>query len=806
MDAGRWQRVREVFAAAQARPQEERAALLAQLCGDDLTLRGEVESLLAADASPALRSGRVLEEVAPELDGLTGAPREGARVGPYRLRERIGQGGMGQVFAAERADGQFQQAAAVKLLRVGFADAASVSRFRTEREILARLEHPNIARLLDGGLTEQELPYLVMEQVRGEAITEFCDRKRLSVAERLRLFQQICHAVQYAHQNLVVHRDLKPSNILVSERGEVKLLDFGIAKLLEPGRTSPPLDATRTVARLMTPAFASPEQVRGEAVTTVTDVYALGLLLYELLTGTRAQPVTEDVSPAELERRICETDPERASAAALAGEDAAARADLRGGASPERLARMLRGDLDTIVSRAMLKEPWRRYVSAAELGDDVSRHLQGLPVRARPDTLAYRASRFVRRHRFGVAVAAAAVFLLIAFAATMAMQAARIAREAEAKARVTAFLTDLFKVSDPGEARGNTITARELLDKGAATIRHGLEDEPQIQAELMATMGSVYLNLGLFGEAEQQAKVALETRRQVLGPEHSQTLTSGSNLARAIAAQGRYVEAEALHRETLEIRKRVLGPEHPDTLHSMNYVATALRAQGRHAEAEALYRETLAARMRVLGPEHLDTLQSRSNLASAIGGQGRYAEAERLQRETFEIRKRVLGLEHPDTLRSMQSLAIVIGDQGRNAEAEAIHRGTLKIRKRVLGLEHPNTLQSMNDLALAIGNQGRFAEAEALHRETLAIQERTLGSEHPDVLISVYNLGCFNAMQGKRAQALGHLRDAVERGYWRADRMEADSGLETLRGDPEFQKLVAAAKENQKRRSRLPGA
>jgi serine/threonine protein kinase/Tfp pilus assembly protein PilF len=758
MDPKRWQQVREVFAAAQALPPKERPAFLAARCGDDLALRGEVESLLLAAASDALRSGHATAEIAPQFDAFTEVLPEGGLVGPYRLRERIGRGGMGQVFLAERADGQFQQTVAIKLLGVGLDDPASVARFRTEREILARLEHANIARLLDGGVTERGLPYLVMEYVRGEPVTAFCDRQRMAVAERLRLFQEICHAVQYAHQNLIVHRDLKPSNILVSEQEHVKLLDFGIAKLLEPDGMSASGEATRTATRLMTPAFASPEQLRGEPITTATDVYALGLLLYELLTGRRAQPV-DDLSPAELERRICEADPERPSAAALAGEDASARAERRGGVSPQRLGRLLRGDLDTIVSKAMHKEPRRRYASAADLAEDVGRHLTGLPVRARPDTLAYRASRFVRRHRFGVAAAGSAIVVLIGFAVAMAAQAARIAREAEAKARVTEFLTDLFKVSDPSEARGNTITARELLDRGTAKIRESLQDQPEIQAQLMATMANVYLSLGLSGQAEQQAKLALETRRRVLGPDHRDTLGSMNSLANAYWRQGRLAEAEALHRETFKIARRVLGPEDPDTLTSMNGLAVACEGQGRYAEAEALNREALDIKNRVLGPEHPLTLLSRNNLATACHNQGRYAEAEALHRETLEISERVLGADHPDTLRVM------------------------------------------GNLANAFGAQGRHAEAEALHRKTLAIQERVLGPEHPETVNSLYNLGCFVALQGKHAQALGHLREAVERGYSHPG-MERDPDLVALRDDPEFQKLVVAATANRERNRR----
>ncbi|MCU0254926.1 MAG: serine/threonine-protein kinase [Acidobacteria bacterium] len=754
MDRERWRRVREVFAAVESAAPAERAARLLALCGPDEELRLAVEQLLAASEGDALRTGGAVAEGEP---GRT-SPDDafvGKRFGPWQLRERIGRGGMGQVFLAERADGQFEQRVAVKLLGVGLDDPASVTRFRVEREILARLAHPNIARLVDGGVTGQGLPYLVMEYVRGVPVTEYCDRERLPIPERLLLFQRICQVVQYAHQNLVVHRDLKPSNILVDELGEPKLLDFGIAKLLEPSGGAD-VEATRTAMRLMTPAFASPEQVRGEPVSTATDVYALGLLLHEILTGRRAQPI-DDLSPADLQRRVCETAPERVGTAAVAGPDAPQRAAQRGGVSPERLRRLLEGDLETILSKSLQKEPQRRYGSAAALAEDVGRHLKGLPVQARPDTLAYRSSRFVRRHRFGVAAAGLATVALIGFAAAMAAKNARIAHEAEAKSQVTAFLIDLFKVSDPAVARGRAVTARELLDAGAAKIDTRLQDKPEMQSALMFVMGNAYFNLGLYAEAEQQHRLALETRR------------------------------------------RVLGPEHPDTLQSAGALANSYVRQGGLAEAEALYRETLSIMERVLGPEHVDTLKAKNNLASVIGTTGRHTEAEAIHRATLETQRRIMGPEDPATLLSMMNLATQLHRQGRDAEAEPLYREALVIQQRVLGPEHPATLLSMSNLGNSIGAQGRLAEAEALHLEALEIRTRVLGPTHRDTLISSYNLACWTALQGKRTEALDHLARAIEGGYPEADSMAQDPDLAPLRDDPRFEALLLAARENQKR-------
>jgi serine/threonine-protein kinase len=439
MDPDRWQRLEEMFFTALDLDAAGRAELLAAANGTDTELAREVAAMLAAHD---LGEDHGIERL---LAAGPSGSRIGTQAGAYRLVALIGRGGMGEVYLAERADGQFQQTVAVKLLRAGFDNARAVARFRAEREILARLEHPHIARLLDGGVTEDGLPFLAMEYVRGEPIDHFCRARDLSLEERLRLFVDVCRAVDFAHRSLIVHRDLKPSNILVTERGEAKLLDFGIAKLLAEGAAEA---ATRTGLLLLTPEYASPEQVRGGGITTVTDVYALGLLLYEILTSRRAQPIT-DLSPAGIARTVCDEKPPVPSAAV-----------------PEGMARRLRGDLDTIVAKALHKEPARRYASAERLADDVLRHLEGRPIQARGESFSYRAGKLLRRHRLAAAAAAVVVAvlafsLLLGSGLVRARRAeAEARREAETSRRVSDRLLGIFKVSAPAEARAEIITAK----------------------------------------------------------------------------------------------------------------------------------------------------------------------------------------------------------------------------------------------------------------------------------------------------------------------------------------------------------
>jgi len=504
MIADRWQQVDSLLQRSSEMDPSERTAFLNEACGEDLELQSEVERLLAhADKTLGFLKTPVAE-AARELTLV------GRRIGSYVLLRVLGEGGMGRVFLAARADEQYQQFVAVKLMHAGlWQSQMMLQRFQRERQILANLSHPNIARLLDGGMTPDGSPYLVMEYVGGTPIDEYCRKKRPSIKARLELFRKVCLAVEYAHKNLVVHRDIKPANVLVTEDGTPKLLDFGIAKLLDPDNEGQKLPKTRLTERLMTPEYASPEQLRGESITTATDVYGLGVLLYELLAGE--QPFAEQTAnPLEMVRQICEVDPRPPSAVALR--------------SPDRES--LRGDLDAITLKALQKDRSRRYGSPSELAADINRYLNNQPVLARPATAAYRARKYFQQHRIGVSMAAFVAVVLVSFAVAQSFELRRTRRERERADRVTEFMTSMFRVSDPSEARGNEIRAREILDKASNNIATGLSKDPQLEAQMMHVMGTVYGSLGLYSRSETLLRQAAEIRKRVLGARNATTLTS----------------------------------------------------------------------------------------------------------------------------------------------------------------------------------------------------------------------------------------------------------------------------------------
>ena len=566
MDANRWQRLETLFVAALDRDDSARQAFLRSETADDPTLFTEVCAMLAANGESralAVESQLIRDTPidSPFVGRLDRAPP--AVLGPYRLIEQIGHGGMGVVYRAERADGQYTQTVAIKLVRTDFATPDLVQRSRSERQILARLEHASIARLLDGAVAADGSPYLVMEYVSGRPITEHCDAARLTIDQRLRLFQVVCRAVHYAHQNLVVHRDLKPSNILVTADGQVKLLDFGIAKLMTPDDPGDAASA-RTLLPLMTPDYASPEQVRGESITTATDVYALGLLLYELLCGERAQRAG-GASPVAIEHTICEVEPQAPSVSVAKGTAAeiAERARGRGGMRIEQLQKQLRGDLDTIVDMALRKEPARRYASAEQLAIDIERHLGGQPVVARPDTFGYRTAKFLRRNRVGVAAAIAVILSIVAglSVALIGMVRARDAeRQAVAEAAVATsvseFLVNLFRASDPEEARGDTVTARELLDRGADRIRSGLDDQPEVRARLLGTIAQAYESLGSFEQALALREEELAIQQAASGPESAAVGMTLAELADLYGRRGEYARAKEAASQAVAMLER----------------------------------------------------------------------------------------------------------------------------------------------------------------------------------------------------------------------------------------------------------
>jgi serine/threonine protein kinase len=682
-------------------------------------------------------------------------PAGGIVIGPYRLLELIGQGGMGEVWLAEQKE-PVRRRVALKLIKAGMDTREVVARFESERQALALMDHPAIAKVFDAGSTPEGRPYFVMEYVAGMPVTTYCDKHKLTTRQRIELFIQVCEGVQHAHQKAIIHRDLKPSNILVSEvdgKPMPRIIDFGLAKATSQRLTEGSI-YTRVGAILGTLEYMSPEQADsgGEDIDTRTDVYSLGVVLYQLLAGVLPFEVKK-LAYQEVLRRLRDQDvPRPSSRISTQGGDSATTAQNRG-TDPPSLTRQLRGDPDAVALKALEKDRKRRYGSPSELAADLGRYLRNEPVSAHAPSAGYRARKYIRRHRLGVAMCAAAVLLLVGAAVTDAIQLKRITRERDRADRITQFMTSMFKVSNPSESRGNTITAREILDKSSTDIKTSLTNAPELQAQMMHVMGDVYTNLGLYPRAQTLQQQSMEIRQRVLGPEHPDTLQSMHSLAIDLYAEGHKAEAEKLDRETLDIRRRVLGPEDPDTLRSMSALALDLEAEGHYAEAEKMYREILELRRRVLGPEHPDTLNSMNGLAIDLDHEGHYAEAEKLDRETLDIRRRVLGPEHPDTLNSMNSLTGDLGNGGHYAEAEELDRETLELRRRVLGPEHPDTLISMGNLANLMSDEGHHAEAEKLHRETLDIQRRVLGPEDPYTLGSMAFLATDLEDEGHYAEA-----------------------------------------------------
>jgi eukaryotic-like serine/threonine-protein kinase len=805
MNPERWHRIEELFGTVVGRPTAEREAYLTQVCGGDEELHREVLSLLARDTSEDF----IQKPIADVAFSFSPEPHDdaaGNRIGPYRLTRLVGRGGMGAVYEAMRDDDQFQQQVAIKLIKGGMDSAFVRERFVRERQILASLDHPHIARLFDGGATEDGRPYFVMEFVDGEPITDYCRRRELALDEKLKLFRAVCSAVQHAHQKLVVHRDLKPSNIMVTpppdgkadgKAGTPKLLDFGIAKLLtpDPGEA---LTRTETAVRLMTPDYASPEQVRGNAITTVTDVYSLGVVLYELLTARRPyQFVT--YSPVEIERAICETEVPRPSEAAREHAGVA-------GASP-KLARQLAGDLDNIVLMALRKEPARRYQSVEQFSEDIRRYLTGLPVVARKDTFSYRAGKFARRHKAGVAILA----LLVGFAIALVVLVVRIARErdranqAAARAEaVTQSLVAVFEFAEPGKSRGNTITARELLDQGAEKVVRDLKDQPAVQAKLMDTIGGLYQSIGVYDRAQPLLEEALKLRRQTLGAEHADVAASLHHLAGLVNKKGDFAGSETLYREALQLRRKLLGTEHPDVADSMDDLGKSLLDRGKLTEAEPLLREALALRRRRLGEEHKDVASSLHGLGRLLSNQGKFAEAaasyrqalalhrqlngaddlfvavslnnqasmlhelgdydgaEQLLREALALKRKLLGAEHPDIVPTLGNLASVLQDKREYEEAEQLYRQALALRRKLLGENHPNLTVTMTNLATLLRDKGDYAGAEALFRQSLALRRKLFGETHYETATAINYLGDVFFAKGQYGEAMQLYRQALD--------------------------------------------
>jgi len=697
--------------------------------------------------------------------------RFGEQIGAYGIIREIGHGGMGTVYLAERTEGGFHQQVAVKLIKHGMDSNEILTRFRSERQILARLQHPNIARLFDGGMTDEGVPYFAMEYIEGECIDVHCRQNRLSIRARLELFQQVCSAVQYAHQNLIVHRDLKPGNILVSGDGTVKLLDFGIAKVLAADGESPLTTLTRTGFRAVTPEYAAPEQFRGGAVTTATDVYSLGVILFELLTGNIPYRLTNR-TPFEIEQAVCDSQPKRPSTAtatrAFEPESGSHHADAghTQRAATKRLKRELCGDLDNICLKALRKEPERRYRSAVELAEDIERYLAGRPVTARADTLGYRARKFVQRNRTAV-VAAISMLLMLASLVTfytirLAAERDQARVEAQKAEQISDFLSGLFEVSDPSHAKGETVTAKELLNRGAGRIENELQNQPQVQATMMNVMGNVYRNLGFYGEASALFLRASDIQHSAGVSNALELAETMDNLAVLQRLTGEYKSSENYARQALALRRKQLGDNHLDVATTLNSLAEVLRVQGEYQTAEKLYHETLSIRRSLLGNTHRDVADTMNNLALLLYRIGKYQDAERLHREALSVRYRLLGEHDPDVSNSMNNLAVLLKAQGQYQEAETLYRQALKLRRKVLGEDEPRTINTLSNLGRLLHAKGDFTAADSLLRQALALFKKRLGDSHPYVAKSSFYLGCLMHDQGGLSEAESLFRRSLE--------------------------------------------
>ncbi len=761
-----WRKVDELFQAAVELSPDQREAFLAVACGSDDDLRRQVQELLDADGRSTDGLGAAVEA---EIGSFGGADDwKGRRIGSYELVRKLGEGGMGAVYLAGRV-GEFRQQVTVKLIKAGMDSDGILRRFRNERQILASLNHRNIARLIDGGTTASGQPYFVMDYIDGEPIDDYCDHHKLTIDERLELFCKICAAVHYAHQNLVVHRDLKPVNILVTEDGEPKLLDFGIAKLLNPelaGQTVTPTGFD--FAQPMTVPYASPEQVRGTPVTTVTDVYSLGVLLYELLTGHRPYRFT-NYSPLEVERVICDTDPDRPSTAIQRdGENADGKpltaktmSALRGGRL-ESVRRKLTGDLDNIVLMAMRKEPQRRYASAEQLAEDIRRHLEGRPVIARPATFFYRSGKFVRRNKLAVVLGTSLAASMLAFAIVMTALSLRLAEQRNSavaeRARsevVTDFLVDLFEVSDPFalESRGNEITAREILDRGAQKLEKDLADQPQIQAKLMVAVGESFLGLGLFDAAQERLEKALEIQEKLFTGDHVDLADTLTILGAVLRSKNQLARAEELTDRALKMRRRLLGNEHIEVAETMFNLGQLQLAQRNYTDAEASFRELLPVVSDLMGADHHFVTLVMNDLAVVLHSKGDLEAAEPLYQQALERyrRRQESQAEKANVLSSYGALLQAKGDY----EGAAVQfRESLDLYRNWLGTDpHPAVAHVLRNLASLSVATGDYEGALTYGREALDIYSISLPPGHPRIAQTQSHLGASFTGLGRLAEA-----------------------------------------------------
>ena len=741
MDAKRWKQIEALFTDVLARNPNERDAYLDTACAADPDLRAEVVALLEANEEAMALSVEQLLVNDDASERAMGEAYAGKTIGPYLLERRIGTGGMGEVYLARRNDDQYEQDVALKLIHPGYNSAHIVARFRLERQVLARLTHPNITGLLDGGIDEMGRPYFVMPYVEGLPITEYCNEHNLPVDARLDLFRTVCDAVQHAHRNLVVHRDLKPSNILVTRDGVVQLLDFGIAKILNP-EWDLPHAVTRSEMRFMTPEYAAPEQVKGEAITTATDVYGLGILLYEMLTGSRPYQL-KDKTPSEIERIICDTPPTRPG-----------------------LKAALKGDLDTIVLMALRKEPARRYATAAQLAEDIKRFQKRLPVQAQRDSVGYRMRKFVDRHRLAVSFSALLVVLLLGFSLYTAYQSRLVAQERDMarteKARaeqVIGLLVSLFETTNPAVVPGgDTLSVGEFVERGVEKTLAEVENDPALATQVKHTIGRMYAAQGKYQEGKGYLEEAFAMQEELYGAYDSTTTAYMQQLATVVMRLGDDSTARAMFDELLERNLEIFGPEHPRVATSIQHVA--ILEKDRETMLHLL-EESLAMRRALLPPVHSDIADGLNQLAIYHFHEGAFDTSVALLEESLGIVEALYSPAHPYTLAVIGNLSLCYSRLGETGASMAMQReiiGRLQTVKSDSSLQMAN---AWNNLGVMLTKAGTFDEAEGAFRQALGIQEYRLGERHPRVINTQRNVAVVLGHLGRHEEGITLLRQAL---------------------------------------------
>jgi serine/threonine-protein kinase len=765
MDAERWARVEAILSEAMEAPAGARAGLVRDACGDDATLHAEVISLLAQwETDPDYLARPLVEHPAPAPD------RSGESIGPWVITRLLGRGGMGEVYHAVRQVDDAAQSAALKVIRSGRDTDEVVRRFRLERRILSQLNHPNIAQLLDAGVTPDNRPYFAMELVEGAPLTLWCDDHRRGIRDRLVLFLRVCEGVEHAHQRLVVHRDLKPRNILVTADGNPKLLDFGIGKVLDDTGSFGTSIETRTELKLLTPEYAAPEQVTGGPITTATDVYALGVILYELLSGAHPHRRAGMTRP-ELEVAVL-NEVALPPSARVAGD--ADVAHVRG-LEPSALARTLAGDLDTIVLMALRTEASRRYGSAAALAQDIRRYLDGQPVSARPDTFGYRVRKFVGRNRGAVVAASAIAISLLGVAVTSVVSSRRVAREAarvqaerDKALEVRGFLLEMFGATGADQSVGDTVSVRALLDRQRAQLDVAYAGRDAVKADMLDVLADGYDRLGLYADAEPLARKALDLRQRLLPADHPDIATSVNLLGWILHERGQRAEAEPLLKDAV-LRRRADSARAPEALaRSLNDLGVLYNATQQYPAASTVLREALAIRRATVGDQHRAVGITANNLAAAFYLQKELDSAIAIQGLALRSLQASVGRDHQRTTVALSNLATFRRAKGDVAGAEADYRELLDRQSRLQGRDHPVTARVILSLASVLAERGigtrsdtLLAEGEALHREALAAFERRLGPGHPQVATAMDRLAGVVLARGRVEEAISWQRRAL---------------------------------------------